>query len=180
MSVKILSESKPFFEISNIKSSFINSQKDLAKINGTWLDILYFNSLSNYLLSNFNNVENSYYKKDAVDYLVVLSKNFYIYFSIIYKLIEKIKKEAKNKDIDSFFVNFKLSLGKKIQIVRNEVIIHKEYKNYRDSIFSSFDTGNSGLHLFLKTKNGDFELSPFDDLEELNLCLDKLKKIVEK
>ena len=144
--------------------------------------------LSHYLISEFNEVEKSAFGNEAVDFLIVLSKNFYVYFSIIYKILDvKICNKNKYPELKSFFDKFKQEFETKIQIIRNEVIIHKEKNNFRETIGSLFDTDFGGLHLKLftnkkdkKSKDDFFELKPLVDAKTLEDYLNEFKKIVEK
>ncbi len=115
--------------------------------------------------------------------LEVIIKDFYIHFSIIYKLLERIQRVCKGDNdvlIKKFFKGFKKSLGKNIQILRNEVIVHKEKSSFRKTHLSMFDTSHGGLFLKLHTENGDFELKPFVDSKIIEDQLLKLKKLIEK
>jgi len=177
---------KIIFNIHKLKPEFINIEKKILKLNGTWFDIQYLNSLSHFLLSNFNYVEKSAYSNMATDYLILLCKNFYIYFSIIYKIIEKLNTSMDNLGVNNFFTRFNSEFKTKIQIVRNQIIIHKEKPDFRDTWGSGFDTDFGGLHLTLFTNKKDkhsgdgfFELKPFVDAKVMEDYLYEFKNIIE-
>jgi len=177
---------KIIFNIHKLKPEFSNVEKEILKLNGTWLDIQYLNSLSHFLLSNFDYVEKSPFHSMATDYLILLCKIFYIYFSIIYKIIEKFNNTKSNSEIKIFFKKFESEFEMKVQIIRNQVIIHKEKPDYRDTWGSGFDTDFGGLHLTLFTnkkdkhsRGGFFELKPLVDAKIMEDYLYELKGIIE-
>jgi len=165
------------FSVSKLKNEFVELRDVLLTINGVWRDIQILNSFSCCIIGRLQNEEN-----DIFEYLFsglgVLTKNFYVHFSIIYKLLEKICK--KNKFFVGFFNEFEKNIGKNIQILRNEVILHQEKPNFRKTYGSSFDTSCGGLYINLYTNDGRFELKPFIDSKIIEDELLKLKKIIEK
>jgi hypothetical protein len=179
---------KRIFNIFELKKKFKILEKNLLKINSEWYDIQYLNLLSHYILSNIDEVEkNSFFGLNIIDSLKVIAKDFYIHFSVIYIMFEKINKDTdKDQNINKLFLQFQKEFKTNIQIVRNEVILHKEKPTYRDSYFTVFDTSGGGMALSIyasgnnkDSKETEFKLKPFVDAKRIEEYLIKLKKIVE-
>lgn len=168
------------FQISKLKINYQKIKDILLKINDTWIDVQNLNLLSHYLISHFEEIErDGFYGDNICNFLKTLAKDFYVHFSIIYKLLEKIKNETQDKNIGELFKDFKLEFKHKIQISRNLAIVHKEKQDFLDTQNSLFDTSCGGLFLKLYTKNGIFEIKPFIDAKRIENYLLKLKKIIE-
>lgn len=165
------------FSVSKLKNEFIELKNVLLTVNSVWRDVQVLNSFSRCIIDQLQDEKNDIFEC-LFSGLGVLTKDFYVHFSVIYKLLEKICK--KNKIFDNFFNSFKKNIGENIQILRNEVILHQEKPNFRKTYGSSFDTSHGGLYINLYTKNGDFELKPFIDSKIIEDELLKLKKLIEK
>lgn len=167
------------FNIQSFKSNYKNLEKYFLRINGEWMDIQKLNYILHYIIGQI--ITEGRLKSDVFRNLDVLLKDFYIHFSIIYKLLEKINKEIKNKEIQKIFTQFKKEFKYKIQILRNKVIIHQEKIDFRDTKVVLFYTSSDDI-VFLKlfTKKGNFELRPFRDAKKIENYLFKLKEVLEK
>lgn len=167
------------FSISRLRDEFIYLKDPLLEINSTWLDVQTLNNFSNCIIGRLVDEKEDIFEC-LFSGLEVIIKDFYIHFSIVYKLLEKVCKNSKNIILKNYFKEFDKKFGKNAQILRNEVIIHKEKNNFRKIHLSTFDTSCGGLFLKLITKKGNFELKPFIDAKIIEDQLLNFKKLIEK
>lgn len=175
----IRNQSIIIFNILKLKNESKKLEKYCLKINGEWINVQKLNYILHYIIGQISGEESL--RSDVFNNLDVLLNCFYIRFSIIYKLLEKITKEIKNEETQKLFTRFKKEFKYKIQILRNEVIIHQEKPNFRDTKIALFYTSPEDI-VFLKlyTERGIFELKPFRDAKIIEDYLFELKKILEK
>lgn len=164
------------FSVARLKKEFENLKKDLLRINGEWKNVQKLNYLAHYLCQRYQD-ESDEVAENIFNNLDVLVKDFSFHFSIIYKLIEKIKKRITDKRIQGFFEKFKKEFEYKIQIFHNEVIKHKEKPNFRVPLSYSF---TNSFSFKVHTEKGVFKSDPFSDAKKIEDYLLELKNIIEE
>lgn len=174
--LKVRNNPKNLFNVRHLKKEFRNLEKDLININEVWSDVQKLNYLADYSCQKYCS-ESSDIAQNILNNSDVIAKDFYFHFSIVYKLLEKINKETKNKQIKCFFKEFKKKFETKIQTFHNNVVKHREYSDFRHTIGS---TSLSTFYFSVLTENGEFEIDPFIDAKKIGNNLLKLKKIIEK
>ncbi|TSC95093.1 MAG: hypothetical protein CEN87_105 [Parcubacteria group bacterium Licking1014_1] len=162
------------FNISKIGNKKI--ENELLLINREWKDV---QGLYNFFLCINKQLDiiDSVLFECYFDGMSVVIKDFYSHFSIIYKLLEKIKNNIDNKDIREIFREFEKNCGKNIQIIRNQIHIHKEGANFYKNFGTVFSRDDGGT-LKIDTENGSFELKPLADFKNVELYLLKFKEIL--
>ena len=117
------------------------------------------------------------------DALCVFVKDFYIHLGIIAKLVDQLTKKSSDKDIKDLYDKH-VRYWKKINIIRNNIIIHKEKNNFIIPRFKTQATDPSGISIELKYLSEEgiketIEMIPIDDLCIAKKFLEKLKNILE-
>jgi hypothetical protein len=127
ITLSIKHDPKLFYRIDvfQLKNLDKETREIVSSINSSWSDIEYLNYLFH---KNFGNFDNDPEFDMTFSALLVMSDGFYVNLSTIYKLIEKLSK--KYITVKQLFASHK-QFFKKIQNIRNNIIIHKEKSGYK-------------------------------------------------
>ncbi len=169
---------KNIVKVENLCDKYREIKEKLLMLNGVWRDVQKLNNFCHCLLGKLTEEKDNF--KYIVNGLEVITKDFYVYFSIVYKLLENISgKYPKDKNITRVFTNLKKKIGKKVQILRNNLIIHMEKPDFKHTHGSILNTSHGGLFMTLITEQDDFDLVPLKDGKIIERCLYRFKEIFE-
>ncbi|MFW6173901.1 MAG: hypothetical protein ACOC5T_09165 [Elusimicrobiota bacterium] len=172
---------KNIFEVSNLRKEYKKLKEDVLTLNRIWRDVQKLNNFSHCLLGEIAEMDDSLFEC-VWGGLEVVTKDFYVHFSIVYKMLEKICKDdySGRKKLNNFFTNFDKNIGKNVQILRNNLIIHTEKSDFKQPHGWVFDSSQGGLSMVIMTKeNEEFNLNPLKDGKMIEENLFKLKEVIE-
>lgn len=150
----------------------------------TWVDIEYLRFLFNYVFSKICANPDTQESKMLFNALLVLSKDFYLHFGIVKKLINKLLKDINNQNIKSIFLA-KKKFWDKINDIRNHILVHKEKKDFFNIKLSFQGTHPRGIYIDLTYTNKErekerIEILPLVDVAEVESFLKELAKEFNK
>ena len=148
------------------------SKEVIGRINSTWSDIEYLNYLFH---KNFGRLNDDPEISMTFLSLLVFSDSFYVHMSTVYLLLKQLGEKHKN-------VKRLLTLNKKfftrIQIIRNNILIHKEKPDYKNPLGSMSATDPAHLiehRVLVIEKDGAqriYTLKPLLDIYKMSRLLE--------
>lgn len=172
--LSIKHNAKLFYRIDIQKLQNIDkeSKEIIARVNSTWSDIEYLNYLFH---KNFGRLSDDPEIGMTFSALLVFSDSFYVHMSTLYLLLKQLGEKHKN-------VKRLLSLNQKfftrIQIIRNNILIHKEKPDYKKQLGSMSATDPSHLiehKVVVIEKDGSqkiYTLKPLLDIYKMSRLLE--------
>lgn len=159
-------------DIQRLQNIDKSSKEIINRVNSTWSDIEYLNYLFH---KNFGRLRDDPEIGMTFSALIIFSESFYVHMSTLYLLLKQLGEKHEN-------INRLLSLNKKfftrIQIIRNNILIHKEKPDYKKPLSSMSATDPSHLieHKVVVTeKNGiqkTYILKPLLDIYNMSRLLE--------
>lgn len=148
------------------------SKEVIGRINSTWSDIEYLNY---FFHKNFGRLSDDPEISMTFSALLVFSDSFYVHMSTLYLLLKQLGEKHKN-------VKRLLSMNKafftRIQVIRNNILIHKEkpdFKNPRGSMSATDPSHLIEHRVLVIEKDGSqkvYTLKPLLDIYKMSRLLE--------
>jgi len=172
---------KLFFRIRLENRAFhaAEAREIIDQINASWTDIEYLNYL---LHKNFSALHGDAEADLTFSSLIVFSDSFYFYLSTIVVLLKQLaKSDPRIRKLVSANRKF---LDKRIQIIRNNVLVHKEKTDFIRPQTTISCTDPDHLverSIYFTNSSGKMEsktLRPLEDIEHMHTLLQNLEQIL--
>lgn len=166
-------------DLQRLKNLDSESQEIIRHINATWADIEYLNYLFH---KNFGRLSDDPEIDHTFSALVVFGDSFYVHLSTIDKLMDKLgQKHRLIKRLTTLNNKF---LKKRIQIIRNNILVHKEKPDFKTPFGEGASTDPAHLierQIWVRDKDGSkktYVLKPLKDIYLMSRLLENVERLL--